>query len=105
MKLNGWKRIGIIASITWILGAGIYTLNTESNRDIKFAGTIMSSCIESHNGADPGNQCLRDGANYIVSMVESNRLNAAFIAIVPVPLGWGFIYLVLFLVRWIRRGF
>ena len=31
--------------------------------------------------------------------------DAAFRAVAPVPLAWGFAYLVLFLVRWVKRGF
>jgi hypothetical protein len=27
-RLGGWKRIGIIASVLWILGAGIFTYNS-----------------------------------------------------------------------------
>ena len=30
---------------------------------------------------------------------------AMVVALVPVPVAWGFAYSLLFLVRWIRRGF
>jgi hypothetical protein len=33
------------------------------------------------------------------------REEAALVAFVPVPLGWGFAYLLFFLVRWVKRGF
>ena len=30
-RLSGWKRIGIIVSVVWILGAGIFTYNIVMN--------------------------------------------------------------------------
>ena len=62
-----WKRIGIVASVVWIFGTGIFTL------------------------------CLG-------RLTTGELVAQAIVAFVPVLLGWGFIYLVLFLVRWIRRA-
>lgn len=72
MKLNGWKRIGIIASVVWILGAGLTSLAE---------------------------------LDYLAGTPSSDWSAAAFVTFAPVPLGWGFVYLVLFLVRWVKRGF
>lgn len=33
-KLNGWKRIGIVASIVWIVGAGLYTQTLLQNESM-----------------------------------------------------------------------
>jgi hypothetical protein len=43
-KLNGWKRIGIVASVVWILGAGLYTLKATSDADLRDAASIYSDC-------------------------------------------------------------
>jgi len=40
MKLDGWKRIGILASVVWIVGAGLYTHGTTEESDIKTASAI-----------------------------------------------------------------
>ena len=61
-----WKRVGIIASIVWILGVGTYTL-------------------------------------MLFADVHDGFILAAIFTLLVVPLGWGFIYLVLFLVRWVNR--
>ncbi len=104
-KLNGWKRIGIVCSVLWILGAGFYTLKTTSDRDIRSAVHITQSCIDAHNGQEVGdNECLKRGEDYAVRLTPGERWEAAIVAFVPVPLAWGFIYLTLFLVRWIKRG-
>jgi hypothetical protein len=43
--------------------------------------------------------------DYLTKMRPYERMDAAIVAFVPVPLGWGFVYLVLFLVRWVKNGF
>lgn len=44
MKLNGWKRIGIIASVIWILGAGAYTYDSEIERVSLLISKAYLSC-------------------------------------------------------------
>ncbi|MGA2965425.1 MAG: hypothetical protein ABSD64_04380 [Terriglobales bacterium] len=139
-KLNGWKRIGIIASVVWILGAGAYTYDSE----IEVASLRISeahvSCdsaakapltvtpppgytLESSSKApdffpDPGTvpmppgavpadsgDCHKQAEDSLALAVKNARLDASLVALVPVPLCWLFTYLVLFLVRWVKRGF
>ena len=102
MKLSGWKRIGIIASIVWILGAGIYTFIAANNSDIKAAGEVTLSCRET---GTLSYVCDKRGTDYLARMTPYEPLKAALAAIVPVPLGWGLSYLLLFLVRWVKHGF
>jgi len=103
-KLNGWKRIGIIASVVWILGAGVYTFKVTNDADIKAASGLTLSCEEAHNwrGSD---ECDKRSTAYLAEVAPYEPIKAALVAFVPVPLGWGFVYLVLFLVRWVKRGF
>ena len=104
--VNGvrWKRVGIIASVVWILGAGIYTLKVQDDADSKFVNDMTLSCIDAYNFQEPAlEKCLKKGTDSVAERIPGERIEAAIVALVPVPLGWGFIYLVLFLVRWIRR--
>jgi hypothetical protein len=111
MKVNGWKRIGIIASVVWILGAGRHVYDSE----IDSASRVIAA---THVACD-GDLAIKDGDAYTAGFDECNkraddslalalrnaRLEAALVGFVPVPLGWGFTYLVIFLVRWVKRGF
>jgi hypothetical protein len=58
-------------------------------------------CLDIHNGQDPDNKCEKIRNATIAERLPGGRILAAIVAFVPVPLGWGFIFLVLFLVRWI----
>lgn len=44
MKLDGWKRIGIIASVIWIIGAGAYTYDAEIDRSSLPISEAYLSC-------------------------------------------------------------
>jgi len=111
VKVNGWKRIGIIASIVWIFGAGLYTYDLEIDSASKAIASTHVACDSNLAGKTGDawttgfNECDKQ-ANDSLSEANANaRLVAALFAFVPVPLGWGFTYLVLFLLRWVKRGF
>ena len=99
-----WKRIGIVASVVWILGAGIYTLKVTSDQDVRTAVWAERTCLDIQNGQDPDNKCEKRRNDYLDETLPNDRIAAAIVAFVPVALVWGFIYLVLFLVRWITRA-
>ncbi len=168
MRLNGWKRIGIIASVVWILGAGAYTYDSEIERGSLLRSEAYLSCdsapkaptgnifdqIAAGNAggqaplprkapdSEPGTvpmppgavsadslpempppgytvevpvppgavpadsgDCHKQAEDSLTLAVKNARLDASLAALVPVPLSWGVTYLVLFLVRWVKRGF
>ena len=105
MALSGGKRIGIIVSIVWILviGEAIYKAQIEqSSRRIVAAHVACDSRLTSDAGFAECNKLADDS---LALALTNAREMGALVAFVPVPLGWGFCYLVLFLVRWVKRGF
>jgi hypothetical protein len=111
MKLNGCKRIGIVASVVWIFGAGAYTYDSETDRASEFIASIHVAC-DSNLAGKTGDayttgfdECNKQADDSLALAISGARLEAALVAFIPVPLGWGFAYLVLFLVRWVKRGF
>ncbi len=100
--VSHWRTMAIVASIVWIFGAGFWGLKFQSERELELMNTF---CHDTAPGSGPEyEKCLNDeNANY-AKLVPEERELAASVAIVPVLLVWGFIYLVLFLVRWINRA-
>jgi len=107
MKLNGWKRIGIIASVVWMVGAGPYTLWIVGKaNDRQFEESDRVECLPIlGSNRTIYEHCVANLSNYRLSQIPYERLDAVLMAIVPVPFAWGLAYLVLFLVRWVKRGF
>jgi hypothetical protein len=106
VKINGWQRIGIIASVAWVLGAGFHTLDSEQNNATERVVTVIQSCESVH---DASRNCDAEGDKFIPTWSNGDLQQewawAAIVAFVPLPLAWGAVYLVLFLIRWVRRGF
>jgi hypothetical protein len=106
VKLNGWKRIGIIASVVWILGAGVCTLKIIDDTRIATASGFTLDCEKAPDGSLRASaECDKLSTEYLAGTNYEPWVEAAVTAFVPVPLGWGFTYLALFLVRWVKRGF
>lgn len=110
-RLNGWQRIGIIASFVWIAGAYIYLYNSGLDLQRRALGQQLLFC-ESAGDNRPETEAqaiFRDcQSKFFDSMLAAEshaRLKAAELVLVPVPLGWGVAYLLIFLVRWVKRGF
>jgi hypothetical protein len=113
MKLNGWKRIGIIASVVWILGAGAHTYDSEIHRASDLIADTHVRC-DSNLPSDSKDErayeagfekCNKEAEDSLALAISNAWFSAALVAFVPVPFGWGFVYLALFLVRWVKRGF
>ena len=104
MKLNGWKRIGIVASVIWILAAGARTEGVESDAVVQAASALTISCEQAQNMRWSA-ECDARSTDYLAENLKYAWIDAAIVAFVPVPLGWGLAYLVLFLVRWIKLRF
>jgi hypothetical protein len=111
VKVNGWQRIGIIASVVWILGAWVHTYDSEINSASELIVSTHVACDSNLAGITGDawkkgfDECNKQDNESRTQAMAGARLDAEIVAFVPVPLGWGFAYLVLFLVRWVKRGF
>jgi hypothetical protein len=111
MNLNGWKRLGTIASVIWVLDAGAYTYTKELDENSKLIANSHVACDENLAGKTGKewtkglDACNKEANDSLASLYPGARLDAAIVAFVPVPLFWGFAYLILFLWRWVKRGF
>ena len=102
MKINGWQRIGIIASAAWVLGAGAYTYDKTTKSDVALASATKVACDKAH--PMDMNKCASDADAYLDRAARYELIDTTVAALVPVPLGWVAIYFILFLILWVRRG-
>jgi hypothetical protein len=105
MRLNGWQRIGIVASVIWAIGAPIYLDDAAQQGATEAFIRYYDTCRDVPSN-DP-NQCFqRAGRAYdAVTRYRLLSANGAVAALVPVGLGWLLAYALVYLVRWIRGGF
>ncbi len=74
MKINGWQRIGIIASVIWVVGAGLYTLRRLSDEDIKTAGFFYRQCASIRDETERAHrdECAKKGEKAF--MIDMTRV-------------------------------
>jgi hypothetical protein len=104
MRLNGWQRIGIVASVIWAIGAPIYLDRAANQEAIKAFSRSYGACREVPSN-DP-EQCYQRGRQSFDAVPRYPLLsvNGAVAALLPVGLGWLFAYALVYLSRWIRAG-
>lgn len=112
MRLNGWQRIGVVASVIWAIGGAIWGNNLGIQegdwvvREYKF-------CLARHSVQPDGTvpqdtdwgPCTRAFEKDYPAAVGNHWLYAAVFGLVPIPLGWLVVYGLVALWRWIRVGF
>lgn len=107
MRLNGWQRIGIVASVIWAIGAPIY-LDHAAQNDARERFRLSYRLCRDVASNDP-NRCS-ERASSEADTVQRYRLgfdfaNVAFVSLVPIVLGWLIAYVLVGLGRWIQAGF
>jgi hypothetical protein len=117
MKLNGWQRIGAIASVLWAIGAGISERNGQYQHSYMMSAQYRNSYCPSMSkdmltgisNNDVFWQCLRDtGEENDAQLAFTNPANVASIlsfSLLPIIVGWLLAYLSVRLFRWVRIGF
>jgi hypothetical protein len=106
MRLNGWQRIGIVASVIWAIGAPIYFDNAAQNDAREKFSSYYKLCRDVP-GNDP-ERCFKEASQQYDTVPHytlSEPENVAVVSLVPVVLGWLLAYVLVGLGRWIRAGF
>ena len=103
MRINGWQRIGIVLSITWIIGVGI--VFSEKVRDD--ANAISSNRFDICRNIQNSDfqTCSNQQWEVYKKLNDPNWSMISIFALTPAVLGWLFVYMMLGIYRWVGRGF
>jgi hypothetical protein len=107
MKLNGWKRIGIVATVVWAIGGYFHEFDSLFDSAVGTYATIDEHCVQraADGASQTVDQCDQAMEQSMHEATSDAREAALYVALIPIPLAWGGVYFVLFLSRWIKRGF
>ena len=112
MRLNGWQRIGIVASVVWVIGGGFWG-NTVGLSQGDYVKLTLEQCLAARS-IQPDGTIPRDadwGPCYAKfekdwpEAVKDHWYYAAAFAFIPIPLAWLVVWGMVSLARWIRAGF
>jgi hypothetical protein len=109
LRLNGWQRIGVVASVVWILIVLYAAWDGAAKKATSRYTTAYRECIEAPNSdwdrcATLTRPILEKHPPY-KAFLEEDESYVAPLALLPVALGWLIAYGLVALVRWIRAGF
>jgi hypothetical protein len=113
MRLNGWQRIGIVASVCWLVGGGFWINGLTIGQLSEPVVNELRSCLESRSiqpdGSVPRNTdwgpCNEKFKRDYGPAVADHWFYAAAFTLIPIPLVWLIVYGIVWLSRWIRVGF
>ena len=110
MKLNGWQRIGVVATALWVVAVvAIACVERWGNPASVFSSEYVFRFVEHTPAAeqplrkvDPKTGEVRGPTEVIASLPPLPILRAALI---PPFAAWLLAYVVLWTVQWVRKGF
>ncbi len=105
MRLNGWQRIGIVASVVWALGTGYYQRNEDVKSATALANLAYALCDYDNSHLGDKRDCSLDFKQSFDLQIEGSWANVAMVSFVPIPLAWLAVYLAIRIWRWVRAGF
>src|SRR5258705_1701986 len=125
--MNGWQRIGVLASVAWFIGTWVWVSNEADKKHKADWSFQYELCRDRpHDPArdfEQSNQCGEEATKYAdifccggVSAVwnRSERSWASWfiwphqdqivVAVMMIPLWWLLAYTAIWLVKWVKRG-
>lgn len=106
MRLNRWQRIGVIVSFVWAIGAAIVQRTADIERAQSFMAFAYKVCTESKALANDFDfkPCGDEMAKNWAIWIDGSWGNVAAVSLLPIPLGWLGVLIVIRLFRWVRVG-
>lgn len=102
MKLNRWKRMGVVISILWALGAAYYERSKEMDAGQHFLDFSYQVCTESKSSTLE--HCSDELNKNIEIWMKPNWGNIGLIAFAPIVLGWVLVFIIIRVYRWVKAG-
>ena len=128
-RLNGWQRLGLLASIAWFVGMWVYVTNVQDKQYWEDWGSTYRMCRDKPHDLsrdfEQSKECQAEASTF-ADMMCCNGVNAEdvvsgkvswgswflwrnqnqiAVAVLMIPLGWLLVYVCIWLARWVKRGF
>ncbi len=97
MRLNSWQWIGIALSIAWAIGAAINQRDSDFESANSFATWAYESCVRSKASQKDGDlsNCSKERDEALRVSLNGSWGNVAFTSLVPIPLCWLAVFILL----------
>ena len=101
--LNGWQRVGIVLSALWAVGVLIFAWQIETTAASKHNDAFYHCLFAPQSDVD---QSKCEAQQQVLENARWRDLRGWLLrALAPIPLAWLLVYLVVWVVCWVRGGF
>jgi len=102
-RLNGWQRTGVVLSVRGVLFVSMQVFQSAPEANASGIASVYLQCISEPNAH---RSACKARAEWFRDQASSEfRAGWPWFALGAVLLVWLLVYLVVRMVRWIRRGF
>jgi hypothetical protein len=102
-RLNGWQRTGIMLSVLWVVCVSMWFFQHVPEVNGPGIASVYLQCIGERNAKR--REC-RARAEWFRDEARSEfRAGWPWMALGPIVVVWGLVYVVVLTGRWVRRGF
>jgi hypothetical protein len=108
MRIGGWQRVGIVASVAWVICGGMYQHLADWKEARETAFAVGEVCFRGLSANATTKAVLDCGAREVQlrdTLMGDDGLNVALMAFGPLPLAWLAAYVSRGVWRWVRAGF
>lgn len=115
-RLNAWIRLGIVATILWVIGGTLYFHISTMNQRIDFATNLEKFCIMGYDRlqerfptmdySKQRDDCGADTVRYLASEPPASRVfeTSLFGAAICAAVAWVIAGIAIVAIRWILAG-
>jgi hypothetical protein len=105
-KLNMWQRLGVVASVLWVIGGGFWQRDSDLDKASNFSAAVYSMCSEAKSVRHDYDfkSCSAEADHSFNVMLEGSWWNVAAFSFGIVLLGWLMAWLSIRVGRWVLAG-
>jgi hypothetical protein len=113
MRLNGWQKIGVVVSVCWFIGGGLWINGIVMDELGAPAVAEHRRCLAARSIQPDGmipkdtdwGPCSERFTGAFSAAVAGHWYYAVAYTLIPIPIVWLIVYALVGLTRWIRAGF
>jgi len=102
-SVKGWRRLGVVLSVVWFLGAFLYLWIDQRDSTTKSAWMLYDYCTRDNVEKGTKRDCIAERDKQWSVMPQA--LETAGLAAAPIPIVWLLATIIYFVGRWVRAGF
>ena len=107
LRLNGWQRIGIVASVLWVIGGGLAARDADIRRASAMYSATYGICTQAEEKRPnyDFSRCIKEAGEAYEIQLKGSWEHVAVVSFGTIVLAWPLAFMLTGIWRWVKRGF